>query len=64
MMVQVKGDKRNIFAQSGTQFGTMLEWVVAAYTTVGSALWEHHKGERLGEGRARPGAISMKHCWP
>lgn len=63
-MVQMKGDRRNIFAQSGTWFRTMLELTAAAYTIVGSASWEHHRGERLGEGRARHGEISTEHCWP
>lgn len=64
MMVQMKGDRRNIFAQSGTWFTTMLELTAAAYTIVGSASWEHHRGERLGEGRARHGEISTEYCWP
>lgn len=63
MVVQIK-DRRNIFAQSGTWFRNMLEWIEAAYTIMGSALWEYRRGERLWEGRARHGAISMEHCWP
>lgn len=60
----MKEDRRNNFAQSGTRFRNMLEWIGAAYTITTSALWEHHGGETLWEGRARHGAITMEHCWP
>lgn len=36
-------DRRDIFAQSGTSFRNMLEWMGAAYTITGSALQGHHR---------------------